>query len=54
MSPRFAKFFQAGGRNNHIVAAAIDIFGDAQKPAPGIFFQGEDKGFPLDLDFFRF
>jgi hypothetical protein len=49
-----AELFQTSGRNNHIVAAAIDIFSNPKKPAPGILFQRKNKGLPFDLNFFRF
>src|ERR1035438_1988594 len=48
-----SKIFQAGGRNDDVITAAIDIFGDAQKTTAGIFLQSEDKRLALDLDFFR-
>ena len=48
-----AELIQAGRRNNHIIAAAIHIFSDAQEPASGIFLKGENKCLPLNLDLFR-
>ena len=46
-----AKLFQTGGRYDHIVTASVDVFRNAKKAAPWIFFQGENKGFPFDLNF---
>ena len=48
------EIFQPGGRDDDVITAAIDIFGDPKKTAAGIFFQCEDERFTFDLDFIRF
>src|SRR5687768_3939346 len=45
------EIFQAGGRDDDGVAAAIDVFGDAQETAARIFLQSENESFAFDLDF---
>ena len=49
-----SKFFEPGGGNDDGIATAADVFGDAQETPARVFFQREDEGFALDLDFLRF
>ena len=49
-----AEFLETGRGNNDGIAATVGILGDAEKPAPGILTQVEDKSFPLDGDIFTF
>src|SRR6267142_2411427 len=47
------EIFQPGGGNDNGIAPAADILRNPQKTAARIFFQGEHKSFPLDLDLVR-
>jgi len=51
---RVAKIFQAGCGNDNGIAATVGVLGDAEKPAPGIFAQIENKIFALNGDIFTF
>ena len=46
-----AEIFQTSRGDDDGVAATVDIFGDAEKAAPRVFFQSEEKSLSLDLHF---
>ena len=46
-----AEVVQARCGNDDGVAPSANVFGDPQEPASGIFFEGEQKGLALDLEF---
>lgn len=48
------EFVQAGSGNNNVIATAVDVFGDAQKPSARIFLEREQKCFSLNLHFVAF
>lgn len=46
-----AKIFQSCRRNDDRIAPAVNVLGNPQKSAAGIFLEREDESFSLDLDF---
>ena len=45
------EIFQAGGGDDDGIAAASDVFGDAQETAARVFFEREQERLAFDLDF---
>jgi len=47
------EFLEPRGRDDDAIAAATNVFSDAEKSPPGVFFQNEDKCLALDMDSLR-
>lgn len=44
------EFLQTSGRNDDIIAPAVDVFRNAQEASPRIFLKRKQKGLSLDLN----
>ena len=47
------EIFEAGGRNDNVIATTIDIFRDTEEATARIFLQRKYERLAFDLNFFR-